>query len=68
MAVGRFSTAMGGVGVLTMPDAGLNTMQSIESVCMVLLGAAGVQLLVPGIGVGVIIARSRVANKLKVTY
>jgi len=37
--VGRFSRPLRGVGVLAMPDAGLDSTQRIESVCKVPLGA-----------------------------
>jgi len=33
MGVGRFSRQLRGVGVLAMPDAALNAMRCIESVC-----------------------------------
>jgi len=33
MGVGRFSRLLRGVGVLARPDAGLDTMQHVESVC-----------------------------------
>jgi len=39
MGVGRFSRPLRGVRVLAMPDAGLDTMRHIESVCEVPLGA-----------------------------
>jgi len=39
MGVGRFSRPLGGVGVLAMTDAGLDTMRRVESVCIVPLGA-----------------------------
>jgi hypothetical protein len=35
MGVGRFSRPLGGVGVLAMPDGGLDTMRRVESVCKV---------------------------------
>jgi len=53
MGVGRFSRPLREVGVLAMPDAGLDTTRRIESVCEVPLGAGVLQLLVPGVGVGV---------------
>jgi hypothetical protein len=39
MEVGRFSTVLTGVGVLAMPDSGLDTTRCVESVCIVPLGA-----------------------------
>jgi hypothetical protein len=39
MVVGRISRQIRGVGVLAMPDAGLDTTQRVESVFMVPLGA-----------------------------
>jgi len=51
MGVGRFSRSLRGVGVLAMPDAGLDTTRRVESVCMVPLGGGVLQLLVPGVAV-----------------
>jgi len=67
MGVGRFSRPLRGVGVLAMPDAGLDTMRPVESVCVIPLGAAGLRLLVPGVAVGVIIDRRCVADGVEVT-
>jgi len=39
MGVGRFSRPLRGVGVLAMPDAGLDTMRRVDSVCEVPQGA-----------------------------
>jgi len=39
MVVGRFSRPPRGFGLLAISDAGLDTMQHIESVCMVPRGA-----------------------------
>jgi len=39
MGVGRFSRPLRGVGVLAMPDTGLDTTRRVESVCEVPLGA-----------------------------
>ena len=64
---GRFSGPQSGVGVLAMPDAGLDTMRRVESVCMVPLGAGVLRLLVPGVAVGVIIDRRCVADGVEVT-
>jgi len=49
-----------------MPDAGLDTMQCVESVCTVPLGAAVFRLLVSGVVVGVIIDRRCVADGVEV--
>jgi len=62
MGVGRFSRQLRGVGVLAMPDAGLDTTRHVESVCEVPLGAGVLRLLVPGMPVGVIIQRRCVAD------
>ena len=62
MGVGRISRPMSGVGVQAMPDAGLDTMRPVESVCMVPLGTGVLRLLVPGVAVGVIIDRRCVAD------
>jgi hypothetical protein len=51
-----------------MPDAGLDTMQHIESVCVFPLGAGRLHLLVPSVAVGVIRDRRCVADVVKVTY
>jgi len=67
MGVGRFSRPLRGVGVLAMPDAGLDTMRRVESVCIVPLGAAVLRLLVPGVAVGEIIDRRCVAGRVEVT-
>jgi hypothetical protein len=50
-----------------MLDAGLDTTRHVESVCIVLLAAGVLQLLVPGVGVGVIIDRRCVADGVQVT-
>jgi hypothetical protein len=67
MSVGKFSRPLRGVGVVAMPDARLDTMRCVEFVCMVPLGAGVVQLLPPGVAVGVIIARGGVADGVEVT-
>jgi hypothetical protein len=64
----RFSRPLRQVGVLAMPDAGLDTMQHIESVCVFPLGAGRLHLLVPSVAVGVIRDRRCVADVVKVTY
>jgi hypothetical protein len=50
-----------------MPDAGLDTMQSVESVCVIPLGAGVLRLVVPGVAVGVIIDCRCVADGVEVT-
>jgi len=67
MGVGRFSRPLRGVGVLAMPDAGLDTTRRVETVCMVPLGAGVLRLLVPGVAVGVIIDSRCVADGVGVT-
>jgi hypothetical protein len=67
MGVGRISGPRRGVGVLTMPDAKLDTTQCVESVCKVTLGTGVLRLLVPGMVVGVIIDRRCVADGVTVT-
>jgi len=67
IGVGRFSTPLRGVGVLAMPDAGLDTTGRVESVCVIPLGAGVLRLLVPGVAVGVIIDRRCVADGVEVT-
>jgi len=62
MGVGRFSRPLRGVGVLAMPDVGLDTTRRVESVCDVPLGAGVLRLLVPCVAVGVIIDRRCVAG------
>jgi len=49
-----------------MPDARLDTTQHVESVCEVPPGAGVLQLLVPGVAVGVIIDRRCVADGVDV--
>jgi len=67
MGVGRFSRPLGGVGVLAIPDAGLDMMLRVESLCVIPLGALVLRLLVPGVAVGVIIERRCVADRVEVT-
>jgi len=67
MGVGRFSRPLRGVGVLAMPDVGLDTTRHVESVCVIPLGAGVLRLLVPGVPVGVIIDRRCVADGVEVT-
>jgi len=61
MGVGRFSRPLRGVGVLEMPDAGLDTTRCVESVCEVPLGAGVLRLHVPGVAVRIIIDHRCVA-------
>jgi len=68
MGVGRFSRPLRRVGVLAMPDAGLDTTRRIESVCMAPLGAGVLRLLVPGVAVGVIIDSRYVADGVEVRH
>jgi len=63
MGVGRFSRPRRGVGVITMPDSGLDTMRRVE----VPQGAVVLPLLVPGVAVGVFIDRRCVAERVEVT-
>jgi len=68
MGVGRFSRPRRGlVEVLAMPDARLDTMRRVESVCEVPPGAGVLQLLIPGKAVGVIINCRCVADGVTVT-
>jgi hypothetical protein len=39
IGAGRISRPLRGVGVLAMPDVGLDTMQCVESVCVIPLGS-----------------------------
>jgi hypothetical protein len=67
MGVGRFSRLLRAVGVLAMPDAGLDMTLRIESDCVIPLGTGVLRLLVPGVVVGVIIDRRCVADGVEVT-
>jgi hypothetical protein len=67
MEVGRVSRPLRGVGVLAMPDAGLDTTRRVESVCKVPLGAGVLRLLVTGVAVGVIIDHRSVADGVEAT-
>jgi hypothetical protein len=64
---GRCSRPLRGVGVLAMPDAGLDTTRRGESLFMVPLGAGVLRLLVPGVAVGVIIDRRCVVDRVEAT-
>jgi len=63
MGVGRFSRPWRGVGVITMPNAGLDTTRRVE----VPPGAGVLRLLVSGVAVGVFIDRRCVADRVEVT-
>jgi len=63
MREGRFSRPQRGVGVITMPDAGLDTTRRVE----VPPGAGLLRLLVPGVAVGVFIDHRCVAAGVEVT-
>jgi len=67
MGVDRIARPLRGVGVLAMPDAGLDTTRRIESVWVIPLGTGVLRLLVPGVAVGVIIDRRCVADGVEVT-
>ena len=62
MRVGRFSRPRSGVGVITMPDAGLDTTRWLS----VPPGDGVLRLLVPGVAVGVFIDCRCVADRLEV--
>jgi hypothetical protein len=66
MEVSRFSSPLRGVGVLAMPDAGLDTTRSVKYLCMVLMGAGVLQLLVPCMAVRAIIGCRFVADGVEV--
>jgi hypothetical protein len=68
VGVGRVSRPLRGVGVLEMPDAGLDTSRRVQTVCMVQLGAGLLRLLVPGVAVGVIIDRHCVPDVGKASH
>jgi hypothetical protein len=67
MGVGRFSRPLRRVGVLAMPEAGLDTMGRVESVCKVPPGAAVLRQLVSGVALGVFIDRRSVADAAEAT-
>jgi len=68
MGVDRVSRPRRDVEVLAMPDTGLDTTWRIESVCNILLGASVLQLLLPGMAVGVLIDRHCVADRMEVPH
>ena len=67
MGVGRFSRPLRGVGVLAMPDSGLDMTRHVECVCVIPLGAGVLRLLVPGVAVGVIVDRRCVVDRVEAT-
>jgi hypothetical protein len=68
MGVGRFSRPLRGVGVLAMPDAGLDSTQRVESICKVPQGAGVLRLLVTGVAVAVFIDSCRVVDREEATH
>jgi hypothetical protein len=64
MGVGRFPSPLRAVGLLAMPDAGLDTTRHIQSGCNVPPGAGVIQLLV---AVGVFIDCHSVADVVETT-
>jgi len=62
MWVGRFSRPRREVGVIAMPDVGLDTTRCVESVCDIPLGAGVLRQLVPAVVVRVSIDRCCVAR------
>jgi hypothetical protein len=66
MGVGRFPRPRRDGGKLAIPDARLDTMRRVESACEVPPGAGLLQLLIPGMAVGVIIDRHCVADGVTV--
>jgi hypothetical protein len=67
MGVGKFTRPLGGVGVLAMPDVGLDTMRRVETVCKAPPGVCVLRLLVPSLAVGVCIDFRCVAGGVEVT-
>jgi hypothetical protein len=68
MGVGRFSKPLRGVGVLSMPDAGLDTTRRVESVCKVPAGAGVPCLLANSVALGVFIDRHSVVAGVEPTH
>jgi hypothetical protein len=64
----RFSRPLGGVGVQAIPDAGLDTTRCVESVCKVPPCVSVLQLLVPGVGVGIFIIFCGEAGRVAVMH
>jgi hypothetical protein len=67
MGVDRFSRPLRGVGVLAMPDTGLDTTRGVESICVIPLGAGVLQLLAHSVTIGEIIDRRCVVERVEVT-
>jgi len=67
MGVGRFSRPLRGVGVIAIPDVGLDTTRRVESIYTVPPGAGLLRLLVPGMAVVVCIDHRSVADVVEVT-
>jgi hypothetical protein len=53
--------------VLALPDAGQDTKRRVESICSVLQGAVVLGVIVPGMVVGVIIARGCEVDGVELT-
>jgi hypothetical protein len=68
MGIVWISQQLRGVGVGAMPDAGLDTKQLVESVCEVPPSAGVLQLLIPGMAVGVLIDDRSVADRVQATH
>jgi hypothetical protein len=64
MGVGKFSRPRRRVGVITIPDVGLDTTQHVE----VPLGTGVLHLLVPGVAFGVFVDHRCVADRVEVTH
>jgi len=62
--VGRFSRPLRGVGVIAMPNVGLDTTRRVE----VPPGAGVLRLLVTGMAVEIFIDRRCVADRVEVTH
>ena len=68
LGVGRFPRPRRGVGVLTMPKAGLDTTRRVESVSEVLSGTGVLRLLLLGVAVEGIIDCCYVATGVDVAH
>lgn len=68
MGVSTFSRPLRGVGVLAIPDAGLDTMRRVQSVCKVPPGADVLRLLIPRVAVVIFIAHRSVADGVKAPH
>jgi hypothetical protein len=64
MGVGRFARPLRGVGVIAMPNAGLDTTRRVE----VPPGAGVLRMLVTGVAVAVFIDRHCVADGVELTH